>query len=137
MSNPTPRPQPAADLYLNADQLRLLSQVLLSVAVVVISILALIPPAQVPLASLGDKVLHAGAFFTLAALADTAFPEVSWLKKFLAITFYGLCIEIAQSFVPLRTAALDDLGVDMIGQFIYLATTPLWKRLPVTRLRWS
>ncbi|CAM3663508.1 VanZ family protein [Parendozoicomonas haliclonae] len=126
------------DAYLTHQRLVSLARILLPTLIIIITTLALIPPEQVPMASLGDKVLHAGAFFSLAALVDTAFPNTGWSwKKFIGLTAYGLAIEIAQSFHPLRTFALDDLVADMAGQGIYVILIPLFIRLPVTRLRWQ
>ncbi|MTI13678.1 VanZ family protein [Sansalvadorimonas verongulae] len=114
------------------------AQICLPIALIAITTFALIPPDDVPLATLGDKVLHITAFFTLAGIVDAAWPHSRWnWKKMALLTSYGLAIEIAQSFHPLRTFALDDLAADVIGQLLYLALTPLFQRIPVLRLRWQ
>ena len=126
------------DLFLTTTAFNYLARIGLITALIVITILALIPPAQVPLASLGDKVLHFSAFLTLAALTDASFPKTPWnSRKLLSLLGYGLLLEIAQSFHPLRTFALDDMVADLAGLLLYIPLIPLLKRFPVSRLRWQ
>lgn len=126
------------DLYLTPATYQCFARTCLPVALVVIFILALIPPSDVPLATLGDKVLHMTAFFILAGIIDAARPDTPWsLKKMAWLTSYGIAIEIAQGFHPLRHFGFDDMVADVAGQLIYFALVPLIKQLPVLRLRWQ
>ncbi len=124
------------DLFFSHSRLVKLCCIALPIALIVCSVLALVPPAQVPLAMLGDNALHAGAFFVLAALLDIAWPDGSLSAKILWLTAYGSAIELAQSLHPLRTMMFDDLVADIVGLSLYFASTPLLKHLPIIRLRW-
>ena len=92
----------------------------LAVLFAVVSYLALvsIPPPQ---ADFGwDKVNHIAAFAALAAVATPAFPGrrgaiVAWLLV------YGVLIEVAQAFIPLRTGDWRDLVGDAVGIALGLA----------------
>ena len=126
------------DLYLTPATYQRFARICLPVALIAITTFALIPPNDVPLATLGDKVLHMTAFFTLAGIIDAAWPDSPWgWKKMAWLTSYGIAIEIAQSFHPLRHFGFDDMVADVAGQLIYLALIPLLRQLPVLRLRWQ
>ncbi len=133
-----PAPPSAKNLYLTHQRLVILARILLPITIITITVLALIPPKHVPLAGWGDGPLHISAFFTLAALVDTAWPQkkVMGLKLFW-LALFGLAIEVTQSFYPLRTFALDDLVANTVGLGIYIFLIPLFKRLPITQLRWQ
>ena len=89
-TTPTTPATSALDLYLTPGLFTRLAQLGLATALVTITILALIPPEQVPLATLGDKVLHMSAFITLAMLSDAAFPGSHWnWRKFSLLMGYG------------------------------------------------
>nr|WP_281648074.1 VanZ family protein [Parendozoicomonas sp. Alg238-R29] len=126
------------NLYPTKETYQRFARFCLPVTLIVITTLALIPPEQVPLATLGDKILHVAAFFTLAGIIDAAWPDTQWnWKKTVWLTSYGLGLEIAQSFHPLRTFALDDLIADIVGQGVYVVLVPALKYLPILRLRWD
>ncbi len=124
------------DLFFSHTRLVKLSCIALPIALFTCSVFALVPPAQIPLAMIGDDALHAGAFFVLAALLDMAWPEGSLSAKILWLTIYGAAIELVQNLHPLRSMMLDDLVADIVGLSLYFASTPLLKRVPILRLRW-
>jgi VanZ family protein len=92
----------------------------LALAVIAIMVLALMPTTTVPVTTTWDKLDHALAFFTLALLAEQAFPGWSfWRSLALGLVAYGVGIEIAQWFTPDREASLLDVAADGIGIAIY------------------
>ncbi|RXK82481.1 VanZ family protein [Chlorobaculum sp. 24CR] len=77
-----------------------------------------IPP---PRMDLGDKVLHAAAFFTLTALTELSFPSSKFLLwKVLFLMGFGLFIEWLQSLLPWRSADASDFLADCIGIAAFL-----------------
>lgn len=86
----------------------------------------------------GDKVLHLLAFFTLAILDDFAFPGRGFgFRKMLPLVFYGILIEIIQSFLPYRSCDIMDLLADCGGLALYVLLIPVLKRMPLLRERWN
>ncbi|PXW98039.1 VanZ family protein [Sphaerotilus hippei] len=126
MTPRTPSPWRPARLFAGDDHARRVWRVLLLLLLVVITWLALAPhPPQE--ANLGwDKLNHMAAFTALAfagALARTL------CKRHLAtlsatLMLFGAWIEIAQSFVPGRSADGQDLVADAVG--IVLGLLILW-----------
>ena len=93
------------------------------------------PPLQPQFVS--DKLLHAGAFLTLAWLADFGWPKTDyWLPKALPLLAYGGLIELAQSGIAARSAEWQDLAADALGLGLYPLLTPLLRRLPFLAPRW-
>jgi VanZ family protein len=96
------------------------AQIALVCAAAAILVLALIPQPEVPLSTSWDKLDHWLAFFTLAVLADHAFPrQPFWRRIALGLLAYGIGIEVLQSFTPDRQADLMDVVADSIGFIIY------------------
>jgi VanZ family protein len=104
-----------------------------------ITYFATAPIEAVPLAGLGDKVLHAGAFLTLAGLLDFSFPATPFgARKIASLLAYGMAIEVAQHFLPFRTFSLLDWSADAVGIALYIgAVTPVLKRMPWLQRRWA
>lgn len=73
-----------------------------------------------------DKLLHISAFFVLGIallLALSPFKMPKLYRILIVISFgavWGLLDEVHQSFVPNRTAALDDWIADVIGVILSL-----------------
>jgi VanZ family protein len=65
------------------------------------------------------------AFFALYMLS--CFEGIGKIKGFIYLTFLGLPVaaisEIIQMYLPGRTPALSDVGVDMIGYYIGAVVT--------------
>lgn len=80
-----------------------------------------IVPIQLPLASAvawSDKVIHAGAYFWLAALGRLSLPRPNggfW--AFLSMFVLGWAIEVMQLYVPGRDCSLVDGACNMLGIF--------------------
>lgn len=98
--------------------------------------LALIPdPPDNPVFRLGDVILHGAAFTYLTfalMLVQTAgnrrsFPAMAAVAC-TALLGYGLLLELAQSFIPERTAELKDILVDGAGIVVGLALAALLAR---------
>jgi len=108
-------------------------------ATTVIFYFATAPIESVPFAGLGDKVLHASAFLTLAGLLDFSFPVTRFdARKIAVLLAYGMTIEIVQHFLPFRTFSLLDWFADAAGIALYVgAATPLLKRMPWLHRRWA
>jgi VanZ family protein len=71
-----------------------------------------VPPQQ---ASLGwDKLNHAAAFTTLAAVALLGYGP-AWLRIAAALMAYGGLIEVLQFFTVTRSAEWGDLLADAVG----------------------
>lgn len=94
------------------------AKVLFALALIAISSLAFMPGDDVSITTGWDKANHALAFFSLAFLADYAWPRQDRLRLALALVGYGIFIEIVQYFVGRDAAALDVVG-DSVGILIY------------------
>ena len=89
---------------------------------------------------LGDVLLHAAAFtyltfaLCLMLIADSreAFPAPA-VRVFLLMLGYGIFLEVAQGFIPERSAELKDLVVDTFGIVLGLMLAALLAR-PAVRL---
>jgi len=89
-------------------------RVLLALLLCTITWLAL-TPAPPQQANLGwDKLNHAAAFATLAAVASLG-QLGGWVRIVWALATYGALIEVLQSFIPTRSAEWGDLLADGIG----------------------
>lgn len=107
----------------------------LAVAVVVITVLALMPANEVPVGSGWDKLDHWTAFFTLSFLTNHAFPRRTFWQIALALVAYGIGIEIAQYFTPDRDADAMDVVADSIGVLIYWLILFIYSVLIKPRVR--
>jgi VanZ family protein len=83
-----------------------------------------------------DVVLHSFAFTVLTAALGLGFYEPArWAMPVRWMALYGLALELAQSFLPGRTAELKDLAVDAVGIALGVvlwcfAIVPLLRRAP-------
>ena len=93
-----------------------LARMALAIAAIAITALALMPAPEVPVTTAWDKLDHWFAFFTLALLAEHAFPQQPfWRRIALGVAAYGVGIEIAQWFTPDRNADVMDVLADSVG----------------------
>lgn len=84
-----------------------------------------------------DKARHAAAFSVLAGLADFAFPRSRFGRdKVVWLLAYGVMIEVAQHFVPWRTAEVLDVVADTVGVVGYALMIPLLRKAPFLSGRW-
>ena len=89
--------------------------------------LTLVPsPPEHPVFALGDVVLHATAFAYLTValvvlLGPAAGGRLRYGAAFAWMALYAVALEVAQSFVPERSAELKDLLVDLAGIGVGLA----------------
>lgn len=90
---------------------------LLALLVVVVGYLALTPYPPAGIDTGWDKLNHVLAFTALAFSASLSCPTSPGARRLLlcALLAYGGAIEIAQSFVPGRSAEWGDLLADALG----------------------
>ena len=62
-----------------------------------------------------DKLHHWLGFLLFALSARLAFPRGRWLWLALGCLLLGLLIEVAQGWLPLRTASLGDMLANTLG----------------------
>ena len=89
--------------------------------------LALVPePPDNPVFRLSDILLHGAAFSYLSLALVMAHPGMGrtrtglFVRVFALMLAYGLVLELAQAFIPERTAEMKDLMVDGAGIFLGL-----------------
>ena len=101
-----------------------------AVGLVLMLVVALLPP-QVPMFSTGwDKANHALAFAILAVLGLASYPRRMALVL-IGLLAYGGLIELLQGLTPYRTAEWLDVGADGVG----LAVGSMLTRVSPRRLR--
>jgi VanZ family protein len=100
-----------------------------ALALVVVAVLALMPP-RVPMPDTGwDKLNHALAFTVLCILGIVSYPRHTTLVL-AGLLVYGGAIELLQGLTGYRTAEWLDWGADGAG----LAVGSLLARLPASGL---
>ena len=116
----------------------LLARVSLATALVVTTVLGLLPLEQIPLSDWNDKLQHIFAFLVLSFLIDASWPnrEMDWTKASLLLS-YGLMLEVLQLWPEHRFFSLMDLLADAAGIALYVLSVPIFKRLPVFSWRWT
>ncbi|WP_020558142.1 VanZ family protein [Thiofilum flexile] len=70
---------------------------------------------------MGDKIVHAGAFFVFAALFHLAWSRSFWLYVFLPLFIYGGSIELLQGMTTWRSMSWGDVVADAVGILLYYA----------------
>ena len=78
--------------------------------------------------SINDKLLHFVGFAVLAFLMDyssSRSPSAYWRWQVPLLLFYGAMIELAQGFLPHRSADLLDFLADAAGLLAYGGLRPL------------
>ncbi len=86
------------------------------VSLAVITWLALTPHSPRLLAEdVNDKLQHVTAFGWLMFIAHCSLPSLRLRIAGLALLGYGVLIEIAQHFIPTRSASLSDIVADLAG----------------------
>jgi len=111
----------------------LISKVAFFSALIIISTLAFLPDYSglPPIASFSDKLNHAAAFTVLLLLYRFAFIH-TMQRILVSLLFYALFIETVQSFLPTRTASIEDIFADSIGLMLGIVLSRLIeKKRPV------
>ncbi|GAB5349928.1 VanZ family protein [Alteriqipengyuania sp. 357] len=102
----------------------------LVVCIIVAFVIAIMPGGSGP-GGLNDKQLHALTFFGLGGLTGAGFRKRGMVPLFLALTFLGGLIEIAQWATDWgRSAEWADLFADMIGASVGLIASRIMTRKP-------
>jgi len=66
-----------------------------------------------------DKLLHAVGFFVMAILSHLAHPKASPWCLVVALSLFGIGIEIVQGFLPYRDFSFLDWFADILGLLLY------------------
>lgn len=66
------------------------------------------------------KTVHLTAFGLLAVLFYNSFERKKFYTAWLITTLYAATDEIHQAFIPERTGAIIDVGLDSLGAFLAL-----------------
>ena len=74
-----------------------------------------------------DKLLHFLTFFYLSWLSDKSLKKYSHVTIFFLLIFYGLSLEILQSFTLTRSPELFDFFSDLFGILVYFYLIPKLK----------
>ena len=87
-----------------------------SVAVTAVGVSLIIPADELPPTGLWDKLEHALAFAGLMIFGTLAFPQRRHLVPLaLSLMVFGAIGEVAQIFVPGRSASFADALADAVG----------------------
>ena len=82
----------------------------------IITWLALTPDGpRIPGVEVNDKLQHVAAFVWLTLLAHCSFPGTRLRYMAALLLGYGALIEVAQYFIPMRSASLSDIIADLAG----------------------
>ncbi len=69
---------------------------------------------------LNDKVEHATVFFILSLLLNRASATRGYrLRNVVALSLFGIVIELIQHFIPHRSASLNDVFANITGILIF------------------
>ncbi len=106
------------------------ARLLLGLALLIITGMALTPSPGVIQQSVNDKLGHTLAFLVLAFLTHASWPELkfSW-RQIIPLLGYGLAVEITQYFIPNRYFSLLDIAADLAGIGLYILLIPLIRHL--------
>lgn len=102
------------------------ARLLLGLALLIITYMALTPIPDLLQQRVNDKLSHALAFALLAFLTHASWPNsaFNW-RHGLPLIAYGIFLECAQYFVPGRFFSLWDVAADAVGILLYLLLLPL------------
>ena len=105
----------------------LLARVVFVMALIAVSIGAVLDLGHSPVVRWNDKFEHVAAFAVLAWLACAAYPRAQrWQQVFARLLCYGLLIECVQYWLPWREFSLLDLAADALGLGIVLVLPDAW-----------
>lgn len=102
------------------------ARLVLGLALLIITSLALTPTPGDVQQSINDKLGHTLAFLLLAFLVHASWPLIkfNW-RQVSALLGYGLALEIAQYFIPNRDFSMLDMLADFAGIALYILLIPL------------
>ncbi len=85
-----------------------------------VAVLCLWPLRELPGPDLPwtDKLYHVGAFGILMWWFAVALPRARWWSTGLCVVGFGVLIEFAQAFVPLRSPSVADVLADALGVLV-------------------
>ena len=103
-------------------------------ALIIMTIVALIPsqPSDAPIYA--DKILHCASFAVLTGLALVARPRLRLMTLTAGLTLYGAGIEFLQGVMPFgRTASVLDLLANVAGTGFLVMLWVIWVHVRKTR----
>jgi VanZ family protein len=68
---------------------------------------------------ISDKLAHAGIFFVLAFLCFHGFRNTYGIRALIALSLFGLLIEVIQYYLPWRSFSWIDWMADNLGIILY------------------
>jgi len=82
-----------------------------------------------------DKANHFIAFFVLALLLNRASSTThARIRNSLALLFFGIMIEVLQSFLSYRSSDYHDVIADSVGIVVFQGLLSLWRFYKKKRL---
>ena len=103
---------------------RCLVKVVLGVSLLVLLAGSLLPPRDVPVDGVDDKLLHFAAYAVVGFLATLAFRRTSHRVRCLVLlTLLGVALEFGQLIVPGRAFEVADMAANGCGTFAAFITT--------------
>ena len=96
-----------------------LFRLLLFLSFILVSYLAIQPSVNSSGILYLDKVFHFFSFFILSWLSDFSTKKNYYLLITFLLIFYGLGIEVAQSYIPSRSSEILDFVADLLGILVY------------------
>ena len=90
-------------------------------AVIIVLVLALVPNDNLKFNyAYEDKIKHTLAFFTLSLLLNRASSTLKHrVRNMISLLFFGIFIEVAQSFTGYRSPSFDDVLADLVGILLF------------------
>jgi len=118
------------DLILRLERLTALWRLVFWIGATTVTVLSLLPQSALPpLPDINDKIEHASAYLALALVAGPAWPRLAdHARTAIALILLGGAIEIAQLWVPGRSAEWGDFAADTIGVVLGVAVFRLGAR---------
>lgn len=102
---------------------RFLVKAVLGLSVLGLMVGSLVPPHDVPVADINDKLVHFAAYAVVGTLATLAFRRTSHrVQCLLLLSLLGVALEFGQTMVPGRAFELSDMAANGCGTFAALTT---------------
>ena len=88
--------------------------------------------------NVGDKLLHALAFYVLALVADLSFPEKRYIVfNVTGLFVFGVSIELLQHYVAIgRHVSLVDVVANAVGISLFYLSRPALKKKSIFGRLW-
>ena len=102
---------------------RFLVKVVLCVSLLRLLFGSLLPPRDVPVQGVNDKLLHFAAYALVGVLATLAFDRTNHrVRCLILLTLLGVVLEFGQMIVPGRAFDVADMAANGCGTFAAFTT---------------